>query len=106
LPAMLPPSCRHRLHRRRHLHCRTLHPFLCLRRCRRHRRHRRHRRGSRRAAATALPPSRCAALPSPPRHRQAAADVALSRCRHRRCIPLASQYKRHIKNSEHYKSQK
>jgi hypothetical protein len=53
----------------------------------------RHRR-SLRAAATALPPSRCAppprfALPPPPltlpsHRRQAAANVALSRCRHRR----------------------
>ncbi len=49
-----------------------------------------------RAAATALPPLRCAppsrfalpppplTLPPPPRRRQAAAKVALSRCRHRR----------------------
>jgi hypothetical protein len=40
----------------------------------------RHRR-SHRAAATALPPSRCA--PPLQRRRQAAANVALSRCRHR-----------------------
>ena len=40
-----------------------------------------HRR-SNRAAATALPPSRCA--PPPQRRRQAAANVAQSRCRHRR----------------------
>jgi hypothetical protein len=43
-----------------------------------------------RAAATALPPPSCCrrrafALPPPPRRRQAAADLALSRCRHRRC---------------------
>jgi hypothetical protein len=45
-----------------------------------------------RAAATALPPSRCTppprfALPPPPLtpcRRHAAADVALARCRHRR----------------------
>ena len=41
----------------------------------------RHRR-SHRAAATALPQSRC--VPPPPRRRQAAADLALSRCRRRR----------------------
>ncbi len=61
----------------------------------------RHRR-SIRAAATALPPSRCAPppcfampppplmLPPPPCHRQASADVALSRCRHRRGIRAAA----------------
>jgi hypothetical protein len=37
---------------------------------------------SHRTAATALPPSRCA--PPPQRCRQAAANVAQSRCRHRR----------------------
>jgi hypothetical protein len=84
LPAMLPTSCRHRRHRRRHLRCQTLHPFLCLRRCRCHC----HAlpqppRCCHRAAAVAL----CAAtaLPSPPRHRQAAADIPLSRCHHCRC---------------------
>jgi hypothetical protein len=59
------------------------------RHCRSHRRsHRRSDRRSHRAAATALPPSRCAppprfALPLPQRRRQAAANVALSRYRHR-----------------------
>jgi hypothetical protein len=61
----------------------------------------RHRR-SLHAAATALPPSRCAPpprfalpppplpLPLPPRRRQAAADAALSRCGHRRSLHAAA----------------
>jgi hypothetical protein len=48
-----------------------------------------------RAAATALPPLRCAppprfALPPPLRRRHAAANVALSRCRHRRSLRAAA----------------
>jgi hypothetical protein len=75
--------------------CRQASADVALSRCR-------HRR-SIRAAATALPPSRCAlpprfalpppprfALPPPPCRRQAAADVALSRCRHRRSLRAAA----------------
>jgi hypothetical protein len=59
-------------------------------------------RRSLRAAAPALPPSRCAppprfalpppplTLPLPPCRRQAAADVALSHCRHRRSLRVAA----------------
>ena len=55
-----------------------------------------------RAAAIALPPSHFSppprfalpppplTLPPPPCHRQAAADVALSRCRHRRSLSAAA----------------
>jgi hypothetical protein len=52
----------------------------------------RHRR-SHRAAATALPPSRCA--PPSQRRRQAKANVALSRCRHHLAaakLPLTSAF--------------
>jgi hypothetical protein len=71
---LLPPRCR------RHQAATD----VTLSRCRHHR--------SIRAAATALPPSRCAPPPRfallpppltlPPRRRQASADVALARCRH------------------------
>jgi hypothetical protein len=64
LPAALPP-----LPRRRQAAA-----DVTMSRCRHRRSHR--------AAATALPPSRCA--PPPQRRRQAAANVAQSRCRHRR----------------------
>ena len=76
-------------------------------------RHRRSHRRSHLTAATTLPPSRCAppprfalpplpapppschqrravALPPPPRRRQAAADVTLSRCRHRHSCRAAA----------------
>jgi hypothetical protein len=47
-----------------------------------------------RAAATALPPPRCAPLPQ--RRHQAAANVALLRCRHRRAaakLPPTSRFR-------------
>ena len=80
---LLPPRCRRCAVRRRRASrylCRHAPAMLPpTSRCR-------HRR-SLRAAATALPPSRCA---PPPRPRHAAANVALSHCRHRRSLHAAA----------------